>query len=128
MLIFLHQSLSAFRLSLATTIQQRARDNNGITDALARIGLQAVGQAQPLVEIAFGSDHAGYKLKKVLIHHLEEKGIPVADFGCDSEDRTDYPYYAQEVAASVAFLVSGAGSYYTGQVLCPNGGDPIVGI
>ena len=62
----------------------------------------AVGQAQPVVEIAFGSDHAGYKLKKVLIHYLEEKGIPVADFGCDSEDRTDYPDYAQEVAASVA--------------------------
>mgnify|MGYP001431653951 FL=1 len=34
----------------------------------------------------------------------------------------------QEIAASVAFLVSGARSYYTGQVLCPNGGDPIVGI
>ena len=62
----------------------------------------AVGQVQPLVEIAFGSDHAGYKLKKVLIHYLEEKGIPVADFGCDSEDRTDYPDYAREVAASVA--------------------------
>ena len=62
----------------------------------------AVGQAQPVVEIAFGSDHAGYKLKKVLIHYLEEKGIPVADFGCDSADRTDYPDYAQEVAASVA--------------------------
>ncbi|MGB1745768.1 MAG: ribose 5-phosphate isomerase B, partial [Limisphaerales bacterium] len=62
----------------------------------------AVSQAQPVVEIAFGSDHAGYKLKKVLIHYLEEKGIPVADFGCDSEDRTDYPDYAQEVAASVA--------------------------
>jgi len=62
----------------------------------------AVGQAQPIMEIAFGSDHAGYKLKKILINYLEEKGIPVADFGCDSEDRTDYPDFAQEVATTVA--------------------------
>jgi NAD(P)-dependent dehydrogenase (short-subunit alcohol dehydrogenase family) len=34
----------------------------------------------------------------------------------------------EEIAASVAFLVNGAGAYYTGQLLCPNGGDPIVGI
>jgi 3-oxoacyl-[acyl-carrier protein] reductase len=34
----------------------------------------------------------------------------------------------EEIAATVAFLVSGAGSYYTGQLMCPNGGDPIVGI
>jgi 3-oxoacyl-[acyl-carrier protein] reductase len=33
-----------------------------------------------------------------------------------------------EIAATVAFLAGPEGSYYTGQVLCPNGGDPIVGI
>jgi len=34
----------------------------------------------------------------------------------------------EEIAATVAFLVGPAGSYYTGQLLCPNGGDPVVGI
>jgi len=34
----------------------------------------------------------------------------------------------EEIAATVAFLVGPAGSYYTGQLLCPNGGDPIVGV
>ena len=76
----------------------------------------AVGQSQPAVEIALGSDHAGYKLKKILIHYLEEKGIPCADFGCDSEDRTDYPDLAQEVAETVA-----AGQSRLGMLLCTTG-------
>jgi 3-oxoacyl-[acyl-carrier protein] reductase len=34
----------------------------------------------------------------------------------------------EEIAATVAFLVGPEGDFYTGQLLCPNGGDPIVGI
>jgi len=34
----------------------------------------------------------------------------------------------EEIAATIAFLVTPPGAYYTGQLLCPNGGDPIVGI
>ena len=34
----------------------------------------------------------------------------------------------EEMAEWIAFLVGPSGSYMTGQVLCPNGGDPIVGI
>lgn len=33
-----------------------------------------------------------------------------------------------EIAATVAFLVGPEGDFFTGQLLCPNGGDPIVGI
>jgi 3-oxoacyl-[acyl-carrier protein] reductase len=33
-----------------------------------------------------------------------------------------------EIAATIAFLVGPEGDYFTGQLLCPNGGDPIVGI
>jgi NAD(P)-dependent dehydrogenase (short-subunit alcohol dehydrogenase family) len=34
----------------------------------------------------------------------------------------------EEIAGAVLFLVGSAGAFMTGQVLCPNGGDPIVGI
>ena len=34
----------------------------------------------------------------------------------------------EEIAAVVRFLMEPSGNYMTGQVLCPNGGDPIVGI
>jgi NAD(P)-dependent dehydrogenase (short-subunit alcohol dehydrogenase family) len=34
----------------------------------------------------------------------------------------------EEIAEWIAFLVGPKGSYMTGQVLCPNGGDPIIGI
>ena len=33
-----------------------------------------------------------------------------------------------EIAATAVFLMAPGGAYYTGQVLCPNGGDPVVGI
>jgi len=58
--------------------------------------------ASPVVELALGSDHAGYGLKKILGHYLGEKGIPYADFGCDSEEKADYPDHAREVAQTVA--------------------------
>jgi 3-oxoacyl-[acyl-carrier protein] reductase len=34
----------------------------------------------------------------------------------------------EEIAEWIAFLVGPKGSFMTGQLLCPNGGDPIVGI
>ena len=34
----------------------------------------------------------------------------------------------EEMAEWIAFTVGPKGSYMTGQLLCPNGGDPIVGI
>ena len=51
--------------------------------------------------IAIGCDHGGYKLKKEIEKYLEEKEIKYKDFGCDSEERAEYPDIAKKVAKSV---------------------------
>lgn len=51
--------------------------------------------------IAIGSDHGGFKLKEEIKKYLDEKGIEYKDFGCVSEERTDYPTYAVPVAKAV---------------------------
>lgn len=54
------------------------------------------------MKIALGSDHGGLKLKKIIIKHLEEKGIEIKDFGTHTEESCDYPDFALEVAEAVA--------------------------
>ena len=62
----------------------------------------ASGQSnQATVEIVFGSDHGGYELKEILLGYLADKGINCSDFGCNSDDRTDYPDFAQRVAEAI---------------------------
>ena len=62
----------------------------------------ASGQSnQATVEIVFGSDHGGYELKEILLGYLVDKGINCSDFGCNSDDRTDYPDFAQRVAETI---------------------------
>ena len=51
--------------------------------------------------IAIGSDHGGYKLKEEIKKYLEEKKIEYKDFGTDSEERTDYPIYAEKVGEAI---------------------------
>lgn len=52
--------------------------------------------------IAIGCDHGGYKLKEELKKYLEEIDVEYKDFGTYSEERTDYPIYAKEVAKAVS--------------------------
>lgn len=52
--------------------------------------------------IAIGADHGGYRLKEELKKYLEEIGLEYKDFGTSSEERTDYPIYAKEVAKAVS--------------------------
>lgn len=66
--------------------------------------------------IAIGSDHGGYDLKQTVISHLEERGIPYKDFGCDSRDSVDYPRFGHAVARAVA-----DGSCDKGIVICTTG-------
>src|SRR3989338_2825126 len=67
--------------------------------------------------IPIGSDHAGFKLKSVLIAHLEAKGFDVEDCGCYSEESIDYPDFGHAVASKVetdkgllGILICGSGN------------------
>ena len=51
--------------------------------------------------IAIGADHGGYKLKEEIKRYLEEKEIKYIDVGTYSEERTDYPIFAEKVADKV---------------------------
>jgi ribose 5-phosphate isomerase B len=69
------------------------------------------------MNVAIGSDHAGFKLKNEMLVYLLEKGIELQDFGPDSADSVDYPDFAHKVAESVAdgenelgILICGSGN------------------
>ncbi len=51
--------------------------------------------------ILIGNDHAGYEVKKEIIKYLEEKGLEVKDYGCDSSDSVDFPDYAFKVCKDI---------------------------
>ena len=53
------------------------------------------------MKVAIGSDHAGYPLKQHLLKLLAELGHETVDFGTDSEEPVDYPYYCATVARAV---------------------------
>ncbi|MEF3280750.1 MAG: ribose 5-phosphate isomerase B [Elusimicrobiota bacterium] len=54
------------------------------------------------MKIAIGSDHAGYKLKEILINFLKEQGFKVIDVGTDNEKkRVDYPDFAVKVSKKI---------------------------
>jgi ribose 5-phosphate isomerase B len=66
--------------------------------------------------VALGADHGGYRLKDLLIEHLEVGGYGVIDCGTNGPDAVDYPDMALAVAQLVAdgrawrgVVVDGAG-------------------
>lgn len=68
------------------------------------------------MKIALGSDHAGFQLKENLKGYLQSKGHAVTDFGCDSEERADYPDYAFKAAKAVS-----EGKAERGVLVCGSG-------
>lgn len=68
------------------------------------------------MKIAIGSDHIAVQLKSVLKDYLEQRGIEVSDYGTYSEERTDYPLFAEKVARSVS-----TGECERGILLCGTG-------
>ena len=69
-----------------------------------------------MATIAAGCDHGGFSLKTVLIEQLIESGHEVLDLGTDSNDRVDYPDFAEAVAKSVA-----SGEAEFGLLVCGSG-------
>jgi ribose 5-phosphate isomerase B len=66
--------------------------------------------------IAFACDHGGFSLKEPILAYLKGQGWDVIDFGTWSDERCDYPQYAEpacravtEGKASLAVLVCGTG-------------------
>lgn len=53
------------------------------------------------MEIAIGSDHAGFELKEYLVDYLKSINYGVKDKGCYSLERADYPDFGHSVAISV---------------------------
>lgn len=53
------------------------------------------------MEIAIGSDHAGFELKEQIKVYLKSKSITVLDKGCYSAERADYPDFGHAVANDV---------------------------
>src|SRR5450759_1561806 len=74
------------------------------------------------MNIAIGSDHAGFKYKEKIRTFLEGLGHSVTDFGTHSEDPVDYPLFIRPVAEAVA-----RGEFERGIVLGGSGnGEAIV--
>ena len=51
--------------------------------------------------IAIAADHAGFRLKVLLLEFLKELGQEVKDLGTQSEAPVDYPDYARAVAQEI---------------------------
>jgi ribose 5-phosphate isomerase B len=54
------------------------------------------------MRIAIGTDHAGFQIKKYVTKVVTECGHEVLDMGVNSEDKVDFPDYAQKVGNAVS--------------------------
>ena len=73
------------------------------------------------MNIAIGSDHAGFELKQILINELREIDDQVIDYGTDSLESCDYPDIAEPLAIAVA-----RGEHDFGILICSNGVGPSI--
>lgn len=68
------------------------------------------------MQIAIGSDHAGFRLKTLVKDHLLACGHEVVDYGTEDETAVDYPDIARPLAEAVA-----DGRHTFGILICSNG-------
>lgn len=76
------------------------------------------------MNIALGTDHAGFEYKEVIKAMLIDKGYTVKDFGTNSNESVDYPLFITPAAKSVAggecergIVLGGSGN---GEAMCAN--------
>ena len=67
------------------------------------------------INVAIGSDHAGFELKEFILNNLGET-INFEDFGTDAKESCDFPDYAASVSE---FIVNN--SNYKGVLICGTG-------
>lgn len=67
-------------------------------------------------QVPIGSDHAGYAMKEQLKRELERLGYEPVDLGASSEEPSDYPEFAHELARRIS-----AGEAERGVLLCGSG-------
>ena len=53
------------------------------------------------MKIALASDHAGFERKQAIIKYFESEDIAYKDFGCFSDESTDYADWAHPMATAV---------------------------
>ena len=68
------------------------------------------------MKIAIGCDHAGIRLKPILIDYLIKKGYDFKDFGTYSNGSCNYAEYGLKVAEAVA-----SGEFDRGVLICGTG-------
>jgi ribose 5-phosphate isomerase B len=68
------------------------------------------------MRVAFGSDHAGFELKQLVIETARQLGHEAIDFGTHSPESVDYSDFGEPVARAVV-----NGEADLGVVLCSNG-------
>jgi RpiB/LacA/LacB family sugar-phosphate isomerase len=73
------------------------------------------------MRVAIGADHAGYRLKDVLVGRLADQGFAIIDLGTHSDDPVDYPDFAYAVGRAVL-----DGRADRGIVICGSGAGAAV--
>ena len=51
--------------------------------------------------VSVGCDHAGFPLKQTVLDAIKEAGCEVLDLGTFSQERVDYPDYAEKVGSAI---------------------------
>lgn len=66
------------------------------------------------MKIAIAADHAGFRLKELILAALETDGHEILDLGTNSEDSVDYPDFAIKVTGAIVSKEAERGIFICG--------------